>query len=104
MAGFLDRVVAFVAGEFPGRGRDGRSGTAGRDNAGSAERLRYGLKTEQELVSFLLAAKEFGSDFDQRRAARSVLTAPISPAEKALFLDCLVLLGSSRSVPVRRVA
>lgn len=51
----------------------------------------YGLTTEDEVASFVLATQFLGPDFDEHSSVGSYLTGPHSAIEKARFLDAVIL-------------
>jgi len=103
-ASFLDRVVAFLrehfadAREMPSR--DLR--TEVRQQASKA--YSYGLTTEQEIVSYVVAAKFLGERFDCHVGVQKHLGCNRTSSHKAKFLEGLVKTASRRADSLRQRA
>jgi hypothetical protein len=99
---FLERVAAFIRDQFPeaADASDAELMADVVDQVGKAQ--SYGLVSERAIMSYLLAAKFLGSDFDQIADVQAFLASERDCASKALFLDALGFLQSSTEPALHR--
>jgi hypothetical protein len=88
---FLARLADLLRAFFPAAARTGALQLAAEIDPLVTRAERYGLKTEQGIVSFVLAAAALGADFDRGEEIADYLSADRPVAEKGRFLDALIL-------------
>jgi hypothetical protein len=83
---FLDRVEAFIRAELPG------APTRGQIAAFVARAQDHGLTTEINIVTYVVAARLLGHDFEERLPVARALLEEDAPEEiKALKLNELLI-------------
>ena len=90
-AAFVRRVATYMREHFPQL----RSVQLEPLNAEIASQSlvaqKFGLETEQDTVSYILAAYVLGADFHEHPEIQDYLTSDRPSLDKAMFLDAVVL-------------
>ena len=98
---FLDRAAAFVQEHLPPTPQVGSANMEAWVRSQVTSGNSFGLATERELMSFVLAAYFLGSDFVQDERVRRFLGSDRASGLKAEFLDALAL--ATEAIASRRV-
>jgi hypothetical protein len=87
---FVGRVVLFFQQNLPGAALAPANELARELTFGIGLARSYGLVTERQLVSFLLALYFIGRGFDDDPEVRPILVSSLTAEAKRQFLDALV--------------
>lgn len=92
---FIDRVVLFFQQNLPQTSATLPATLAHELRDGIRQARSFGLATEQEIGSFLLASYFIGWGFNNDPEVNSILVSPRTGETKRRFLDSLVRLYSA---------
>jgi hypothetical protein len=92
---FVHRVGAFLKGHFPDAEELSDGDLASEVSVQTTKAQAYGLISEREIVSYVLAAKFLGSDFDQHPEVQGVLSRADTSVTKAQFLDAMIVFHAA---------